>query len=108
MATYVKRTLEIHFDSDKLVFGDSSTRLGAQRSNEQYDAFIKALGYMVFYGMTSSMTDSTVNGGINVGKDMTDVEICFTYRDADAPAEKQGFTMAAVAREDGTKYTTHS
>jgi hypothetical protein len=106
---FVKRTIEIHFNSEKLVFDGGAARLDANRTNEQYEAFLRALGYMVFYGMTTAQVDSIVNGGINVGKDMTDVEICLTYRDERTPeGGKPNFTMAAVAREDGTKYTTHS
>jgi hypothetical protein len=102
---YVKRTLEIHFDSEKLVFDHGKFPQAAQ----QHEAFLKALGYMVFYGMTNSTKDSHVNGGIQVGKSgMDDVEVCLTYRDADAPQGTRGFTMAAVSREDGTKYTHHS
>jgi hypothetical protein len=102
---HVKRTLEIHFDSEKLVFDQSKH----PQSKEQYEAFLKALGYMLFYGMSGATLDSKVNGGINVGKSgMDDVEICLTYRDADAAPETRGFTMAAVSRDGGVKYTTHS
>jgi hypothetical protein len=104
---YVKRTIEIHFDSDKLVF-PSHTKEQMQLGDQQYDALMSALGYMVWYGMSRSTVDSKVSGSLTVGKGMDDVEICFNYRDADAPPEKQGFTMAAVSRENGTKYTTHS
>jgi hypothetical protein len=104
---YVKRTIEIHYDSDKLVF-NGNTREESALADKQYDALMEALGYMVWYGMSGAICDSKVSGSLTVGKGMDDVEVCFNYRDADAPPEKQGFTMAAVSRENGTKYTTHS
>jgi hypothetical protein len=104
---FVKRTIEIHFNSDKMLF-PANTLEESKLSDQQYNEFIKALGYMVWYGMSNSEKDSDVRGGIQIGKDMGDVEICLNYRDADAPSTAQGFTMAAVSRENGTKYTTHS
>lgn len=105
---YVKRTIEIHYNSDKLVYPECNTPEKHELAKKQDEAFMKALGYMVFYGMSRAEKDSLVRGGIQVGVDMTDVEVCLTYRDADSPAEQQGFTMAAVSRDNGTKYTTHS
>lgn len=101
---YINRTIELHFESDRLVFDGANPQM-----KEQYEAFLRALGYMVWYGMSRETVDTTAKGGINVGKSgMDDVEICCTYRDANAPREARGFTMAAIAREGGTTYSTHS
>ena len=98
---YVKRTVQITFDSDKLVF----------ENTKQVEAFQAALGRMVFYQMTRASEDTTATGGITgkggiTDKGCSDLEICLTYK-RDARPEERGFTMGAVSRENG-EYSFHS
>lgn len=93
----IKRIITLTADSDKLVFDNE----------QQLAAFEKALGRMIFYGMTRASENSVVNGGIQIGKECTDLEICLTYKKADN-SEERGFTMSAIARENGKEYTFHS
>lgn len=94
---HIKRTVTITADSEKLVFDNT----------KQLCAFHEALGRMIQFGTTKTQEDSDVRGQILIGKDCTDVEICFTYRKASNP-EERGFTMAAIARNNGEEYTFHS
>lgn len=90
---YVKRNIEIWYDTDKLKFD----------TDEKLLAFQAALGRMAFYGMSNDIKDNIARGGID-----RDNEICLTYfRDAEV-ADKGGFTIGAVPREDGLRYTFHS
>ena len=80
-------------------------------SEEQHKAFLYALGRQVFYGAkyAPDVETTDMKGGISIGQDMSDVEICFTYTPYldDMPIGK-GFTMAAIARDNGETYSYHS
>lgn len=90
---YIKRTVEVWYDTDQIRFD----------SDEKLLAFQQALGRMVMYGMPNDEKDSLARGGID-----RDKEVCLTYfRDA-ADTTKGGFTMGAVPRDDGLRYSFHS
>ena len=75
-------------------------------TDEQHFAFQKALGRMVMYAACyGGDREETVNVNLSVyiGQDITDLEILGTYKQ-----NGHTFTMAGIARDNGTRYSYHS
>jgi hypothetical protein len=99
-----KITCEIWVDPKRYKFAN----------DEQYWAFMKALGRQVAYAIGyANDSDVNVRGGIDLGANTSDTEICFTYTpcengEVNFTPSGRGFTMAAVARDNGESYSYHS
>lgn len=99
---YVKRTIEIHYESNDLEF----------ESGEKVRAFYAALGRMMFYGMDGAEEDTVAKGCINTqkmngGTDKTPCEVVLTYKHASHP-DQIGFTMGAVLHSHDNAWSFHS